>query len=475
MKRTRLALVTLTRNGFNQDFPVQAQTTMPAALAEVGCDVIAMPSDSTPFGGAIMTRQQGADCNRWLMKHRDEYDGIWVTLANFGDEVAVPIALKDVKVPVFIHAMPDDPSNMTMACRTDATCGKFNVTAALLKNEIGFVIDDPFAVAPGSDEFAKNVAYFTAVCRTYNRLKTLRIGAIGALTTPFKDLQCDLKTLAGVGIDVESLDLSSVFALMRDFGLDSAEFKDRAEELQNYADFSRVPGNAFENLVRLSLALTKLIEEYALNAIAPRCWTEMESEYGIAPCVLLSWLNNTGIVAACEVDVMNAVVMSALTAASEGPATCLDWNNSWKTLEEIVVFHCGQTPRDLMRGCGVVQEHEILRTVTGTPGWGPCVGHIAQGPYTYGSAQTDDGNVYTYLGNGDITDEEVQDFFGCRGVLRVEKLQRILRWIAENGFEHHMSMTPGNVIRPVAKAMRMRRINVIDVREIKNDTEDDTD
>ena len=62
-------------------------------------------------------------------------------------------------------------------------------------------------------------------------------------------------------------------------------------------------------LSKVSIAIDDIIHDYKLDAIALRCWEEIEKELGVSPCVLLSELNDRGVVAACELDVCNAVPM----------------------------------------------------------------------------------------------------------------------------------------------------------------------
>jgi len=56
-------------------------------------------------------------------------------------------------------------------------------------------------------------------------------------------------------------------------------------------------------------------------------------------------MNDRGMVAACEVDIGNAVSMYGLSSASGDVATCLDWNNNYGEDEErCILFHCGPVP-----------------------------------------------------------------------------------------------------------------------------------
>ena len=60
--------------------------------------------------------------------HRDEIDGVLITLPNFGDERAIANTLRwsNLDVPVLVHAFPDDAKKMMIADRRDSFCGKMS-------------------------------------------------------------------------------------------------------------------------------------------------------------------------------------------------------------------------------------------------------------------------------------------------------------------------------------------------------------
>ena len=106
-------------------------------------------------------------------------------------------------------------------------------------------------------------------------------------------------------------------------------------------------------LAKISVVIDEYIKEYHLDALTLRCWNEMETYLRVCPCVLLSELNDRGIVASCEIDMCSAITMRALSLATEGPAACLDWNNNYgDDLDKVILFHCGSTAQKLMAAKG---------------------------------------------------------------------------------------------------------------------------
>ena len=148
-----------------------------------------------------------------------------------------------------------------------------------------------------------------------------------------------------------------------------------------------------------------------------RCWTEMQQQIGISPCVTMGLLNETGLASACEVDVGNAVAMKALHLASYEPVGLLDWNNNYGDEEDrCILFHCGPLPASLMESKGRITDHPILMSSVGEgKGYGCNVGRIKPMDFTFGSLMTDEGKVKMYLGEGTFTHDPIPQELLRRG------------------------------------------------------------
>ena len=188
--------------------------------------------------------------------------------------------------------------------------------------------------------------YFDRVCRVVNGVKGMVVGAIGARTTPFKTVRIDEVDAAAARH--HRRDARPVGRVRADEGRPSRATRPtrpRPRLLTGYTSWEGVPDEAFDNIVRLGVVLDEIVEEYQMDALAVRCWIEMQKQLGISPCVLLGELNDGGVAAACEVDVGNAVAMRALSLASGEPAACLDWNNNYGDDDDkCILFHCGPVP-----------------------------------------------------------------------------------------------------------------------------------
>jgi L-fucose isomerase-like protein len=359
-------------------------------------------------------------------------------------------------VPILVQAYPDDMDRLGPASRRDAFCGKLSIMDVFGQYGVKFTALQPHTVKPDSGRFRDNVAYFDRVCRVVGGLRGLTVGAIGARTTPFKTVRIDEVTLQRHGITVETVDLSLVLRRVAEVGPGDSAYKDKAEHLRGYTSWEGVPEAAFENLVRLGVVLDALVEEYGLGAVGIRCWTEFQERLGISPCVVMAMLTDRGIPAACEVDIGSAVMMHALTRATDEPAALLDWNNNYGDDDDkCILFHCSAVPAGLMAGPGQVADHPLIARVVGEGrGYGCKTGRLASMQFTFGGLLTAEGRVRTYLGDGEITGDPIPaDFFGCAGVARIDRLQDVLLYIGQSGHRHHVAIAPGQVREPLREAL----------------------
>lgn len=453
-KKTTFAVCLANRGFFPARLMDEARKEVPRVLQEMGHECLLLDRDATR-NGAIETPEEGRKFADFLRANRGRYGGVILCLPNFGDENGAVAALRDADAPIFIHAYPDDLDKMAPALRRDSFCGKFSIMDVFYQNDIRYTALKPHTVHPAAERFRENIRYFDAVCRVVNGLKRMVVGAIGARTTAFKTVRIDELALQKRGITMETLDLSDVFARMKAVPQDAA-YAAKAKALESCGSWDGVPSEAKDKLVRLGVALDHIIEEFRLDAVALRCWLEMQQQLGISPCVLLGELNDRGVAAACEVDVGNAVAMHALRLAAYAPATCLDWNNNYADEDEkCILFHCGPVPRTLMTGPGRIADHAILANAVGKGrGYGCNVGRIAPGDFTFASMATTNGTLKFYVGEGVFTTDPIpDDFFGCAGVAHIPGLQDVLLHVGRNGYRHHVGAAPGRVAAPLREAL----------------------
>jgi L-fucose isomerase-like protein len=456
MRPVTFALFFGNRGFFPETLIAAARREMQVAVEAAGFGALLLAADATRFG-AVETPEEGRRYAQFLAEHRGAFDGVILCLPNFGDETGAIAALEAAGVPILVQAYPDELDKMGFHCRRDAFCGKFSIMDVFTQYGVPFTTFQPHTVHPQGVAFAQHLQQFAAVCRVVKGMRHLTVGAIGARTTAFKTVRFDELTLQRQGITTETFDLSELFARVRDLELTREAYAAKTIRLRNYTNWTGVPEEAFVRLTKLAVALDDMIADYRLDAIALRCWLEIEQELNVSPCVLLSEINDRGLPAACELDVCNAVAMTALSLASTNASTCLDWNNNYGDAEDkCILFHCGPVPQSLMTQKGQIVDHPMFAKAMGAGcGFGCNVGRIASAPMTFASTMTQGGQLHYYLGEGTFTGEPIaEDFFGCAGVVEIPKLQGALETIGHAGYRHHVGVTTGHVATAVREAFR---------------------
>ena len=454
VEKTTFALFFGNRGFFPASLQSGARREMQSVLKSLGHATIAMPPKATRYG-AVETPAEGEVYAKFLRANRGKFGGVILCLPNFGDETGAVAALKEAGVPILVHAYPDELDKMSAELRRDAFCGKFSVMDVFCQSQVKFTALKPHTVRPKSAAFAANIDYFDRLCRVTGAMKDMVVAAVGARTTAFKTVRIDELALQRHGITMETLDLSDVFNRMTALKQNAPAVRKKALKLRNYSDWKGVPSAAFNKLTRLGVVLDEIARELGADALAVRCWLEMQSQLGISPCVVMSEMNNRAVPTACEVDVGNAVTMFALSRAGDGLCACLDWNNNYGDDEDkCILFHCGPVPQNMMAAKGRISDHEILANAVGKGcGWGCNVGRIKAQPFTFGSLTTEDGRLKFYLGEGRFTGDPIpSEFFGCAGVAQIDGLQDTLQTIGYQGHRHHVSVAPGHMREPVREA-----------------------
>ena len=452
MKKTTFALCFGNRGFMPGELILGARDDMIKAVTAAGYDYLIMDEKATRFG-AVETRDEGRLYAQWLASHRGEYDGVVFSMPIFVDENGAAEALRDAGVPILMQAYPDEIGKMDFQHRRDAYCGKFSVTDVFTQYGIPFTVMKPHVVHPLSPAFRENLDEFAAVCRTVNGMRRFTVGCIGARTTAFKTTRFDEIALQKYGITVESFDLSELVFNVQKRGVDDA-VKAKMERLRGYTDCSLVPADRLETLAKISCTIDDYIAQYHLDALSLRCWNEMETILRVCPCVLLSELNDRGIVASCEIDLCSAITMRAMSLASGQPTAVLDWNNNYgDDPDKVILFHCGPVAQSLMTAKGTVTEHKMFAKGDPGSGWGSNEGRIKAFPMTFSNCQTKDGRLIVYASEGEFTGESIEaEYFGCAGVARIEGLQDRLVKLARGGFKHHTSVGVGHLKSALTEA-----------------------
>lgn len=439
-----LGVLISNRDFFPDQLVAEARNDLLSLFQENGVTPILVGAEETKLGG-VETHAEARRCAELFKQHRDQIDGVLVSLPNFGDEKGVAETLKmaGLDVPVLVQAYPDDLDQLGVSRRRDAFCGKISVCNNLVQAGIPFTLSSKHVSHPLSEGFRADFNRFLGVCRVVNGLRGVRLGAVGARPGAFNTVRYSEKILERYGVGVTTVDLSEFLAAASKLSDGDAAVQAKLEEIHSYAPSPDVPSEKMTQMARLGVVLSNWMEENAIDATAIQCWTSVQENFGCNVCTLMSMMSEKFMPSACEVDVTGVLTMYAMQLAARSPAALVDWNNNYGDDDDkCTLFHCGNWAKSFIPDIKIANAPILGSTLGVENTYGALEGRTPAGPLTYGRLTTadTDGCIRAYVGEGDLTDDAL-DTFGTRAVAHVPKLQSLLRHICKQGFEHHVVMT----------------------------------
>jgi L-fucose isomerase-like protein len=446
-KPTTLGVIIGNRDFFPDVLVGEARKDLTKLFDSLGIRAIMLTPEQTKLGG-VETYADARKCADLFASRRNEIDGVLVCLPNFGDEKGVADTLKmaALNVPVLIQGYPDDLNALGVERRRDSFCGKISVCNNLKQASIPFTLTTKHVAHPADATFKADLQKFTAVCRVVNKLRKARFGAVGARPGAFNTVRYSEKILEHYGISVTTVDLSEILGKAGKIGESNARVKSKLAEITDYAPSKDVPQDKLVQMARLGIVLDEFITANDLDSTAIQCWTSLQQNWGCNVCTCMSMMSEKLMPSACETDITGALSMYALSLASQRPSALVDWNNNYGADEDkCVLFHCGNWPKAFAPDTKIANAPILGSTLGVENTYGAMEGRTPKGPLTFARFTTDDtaGVIRGYIGHGDTTDDELKTF-GQRAVAHIPRLQNLLHYVCDNGFEHHVAVNPSH-------------------------------
>ena len=455
MAKTTLAVILGNRDFFPDRLITEARADVMKLFQELDIEAVILDESETKLG-SVETWTHAKRCAELFRQQRAHIEGVLVVLSNFGDEkgVADTLKLSGLNVPILVQAYPDDVSQFTVERRRDAFCGKISVCNDLRQYGFAYSLTELHTSHPLSNSFRADLKQFIGVCKVVNGLRNARLGAIGARPNAFNTVRFSEKLLQANGISVSTIDLSEIFGFAGKLTDTDPRVVQKLEDIKAYARHGSVPPPSLVRMAKLGIVISDWMDQYDLDASAVQCWNSIQKNYGVNACTLMSMMSDRLMPSACEVDITGVASMYALQLASGTPSALVDWNNNYgEDPNKCVFFHCGNWAKSFLPDIEI-KTAEILGTMLGEENtYGAVAGRVPAGPVTYARISTDDVNglIQTYMGEGQMTADPL-DTFGSRAVVEVPGLQRLLKVICKNGFEHHAAMNASNSAAVLAEA-----------------------
>jgi L-fucose isomerase-like protein len=448
MVKTTLAVIIGNRDFFPDRLVTEARQDILALFKEMNINAVILNETDTKLGG-VETWAHAKVCADLFKKNAEHIDGILVCLPNFGDEkgVADSIRFSGLKVPILIQAYPDDLNQFTLERRRDSFCGKISVCNDLRQYGYVFTLTTKHTVHPLTESFKTDLKNFVGICKVVKGMTHARLGAVGARPGNFNTVRYSEKLLEASGISVVTVDFSEILGDAGRLKDEDKRVKEKLTDIRGYAKSDSVPPPSMVRMAKLGIAIEDWMEVNEIHATAIQCWTSLQKNFGVNVCTLMSMMSEKLLPSACEVDITGVAAMYALQLASGTPSALVDWNNNYGDDDnKCVFFHCGNWAKSFLPDIEI-KTAEILGTTLGQENtYGAVAGRTPAGDVTFARISTDDVNgvIKTYVGEGRFTNDPL-DTFGSRAVVEVPGLQKLLKYICKNGYEHHAAMNGSRV------------------------------
>jgi len=249
-------------------------------------------------------------------------------------------------------------------------------------------------------------------------LKEARVAQIGKLADGHINHAVDNRDIyRSLGVNVtRDYEVEDIMRLSEEIpaGLVNKEL----EALENATHRSRVKGEKVADAVKMFLAVKDICNQEGYDAVAFSCWPKLMPLKGMCGCLIEAMLNNIGVPAGCEADVLGTISMLILHLLSGEKSTVLmDLPKFDLEDNTLMLWHCGTSPFDMANEQGVLLEKHYFADYTADPGLTEC-GPITdilfrESPVTVFRVTGEADHFYYFTGRTFESDKKT--FSGSRG------------------------------------------------------------
>ena len=294
-------------------------------------------------------------------------NALFMPHCNYGTEEVVAMLGKSMSVPFLLYAPrdPAPPSEGGRVRQTDAQCGLFPSSKALQRYGVPFTYIENCPV--DSEIFADGFDNFIRAASVVKKTIGMRVGIMNARPKPFLCVMYnEAEILEKFGIEIVPLNAVDILNKINSFTEKHPDdVRAVQEEIALQMDVTTARPGAPEKLAALRLTMFEAAKQHNLDAVASECWTVFPQTLGFVPCAAFGDITNCGLPMGCETDVMCAVTMAMLSAASRGKGRpfCADLTVRHPSDDNAeLLWHCGPFP---ISGAKPESEPKL----NGTVGW----------------------------------------------------------------------------------------------------------
>lgn len=367
---------------------------------------------------------------------KEDVDGVFCPHCNFGTEGLVAELAKEINKPLLIWGPRDGAPEKDGTRERDTQCGLFATGKVLRRLKV------PYTYLPndtlGSVSFQRGFAGFVGVCQVVKAFRKTRILQIAPRPSDFWTMIVNEgELLEKFNIQVLPMTLSSLVTRIKEILIEkSHEYISILEELRVSVNCTTVEADAVKKIAALRVAINEFIKANHCTAVCIQCWTDLQAEMGIMPCIANGMFCEMGIPMVCETDIHGAIsaIMLQEAAMRTSPIFFADLTVRHPTDDNAeLLWHCGNFPQSLSKNekDRELSRHFVFDThCAGTGNW-----ELKSGDLTICRFDGDNGEYSLFIGEGKTCDGPF-----TQGTYVWLKVNDWLQWekhLVEGPYVHH--------------------------------------
>ncbi len=203
-------------------------------------------------------------------------------------------------------------------------------------------------------------------------LRNARVAQIGKLADGHINHAVDPRDIyAHIGVDVSrDYEIEDIIALAEKMPED--QVRKELAAISSTCRKQRIGDDKIKDSVKMFLAVRKIAAEQDYSAVAFSCWPKLMPLKGMSGCLVNALLNNAGIPAGCEADVLGTVSMLVLKLLTGQSTVLMDLPKFDLNDNTLLLWHCGTSPFDMADNSGVLLERHYFADYSDNPGMKDC-------------------------------------------------------------------------------------------------------
>jgi len=448
MNKIRLGFCPTRRNLFSAQDARKYKDLIREKLNEYEIEIVDI-EDVTKEGLLV----ESSDLDNVIHKFKsNRIDALFIPHCNFGTEDLVAKTAKALDVPTLLFGPRDESPNEKGLRLRDSQCGLFATGKVLRRFNVPFTYINNCRI--DTQYFSDSLDRFFKVANVVKQFKKINILQISTRPTSFWSVMTNENEL------LEKFSIETYPIALRELLDISAKIREEKtngyEQTLNYIKNSintEAKEEDLEKMAALKCALRERADFYNCTSIAIQCWSSLQVEIGIMPCLANSLLSDEQLPVVCETDICGAVTATMIQAASLNTKPTFFADVTIRHPENDnaeLLWHCGSFPLSLAKDKTKTKAggHWILPSGA----FGTCEWEIKGGDITIARFDGDHGKYSLFTCEGKGIDGPFTK--GTYVWFEVNNWPKVERQLVEGPYIHHIAGIHGKYAEILVEACK---------------------